>query len=137
MPHTSYEARVLKAARALSDASAKACNVDAEDNWKTYSQVFIEDARAALDAAGIADLESRLSALRKDAERAHEALKLAQARVLEDRTTLWRCHVSPKTGTVDDERGREGLREYDHVLRAIDAARSALSATQGTAGETE
>jgi hypothetical protein len=48
------EAMISAAARALANRSADVCNVDREDNWKVYSNVFIEDARAALTAAGAA-----------------------------------------------------------------------------------
>ena len=44
-------AKVSAAARVLADRSAEACNVDKDDNWKVYSEDFIEDARAALEAA--------------------------------------------------------------------------------------
>ena len=53
---------VLAAARALSDRQSAACGVDAEDMWKTYPDVFLEDAQAALDAAGVGQL---LEALQK------------------------------------------------------------------------
>lgn len=46
------EAMISAAARALANRSADVCNVDREHNWKMYSDVFIEDARAALTAAG-------------------------------------------------------------------------------------
>jgi hypothetical protein len=45
------DAMVLRAARALSDRSAEACNVNKEDNWAIYGDDFISDARAAIDAA--------------------------------------------------------------------------------------
>lgn len=42
---------VVAAARTLSDRHAAACNVDCGDVWKMYGNDFIEDARAALEAA--------------------------------------------------------------------------------------
>lgn len=45
-------AQMLLMARTLSDRSAEACNVNAEDNWKIYSELFIEDVRAMLKAIG-------------------------------------------------------------------------------------
>ena len=46
---------VRRAARVLSDRTADACGIDREDEWKTYFDSHIDDARAALEAAhGIA-----------------------------------------------------------------------------------
>jgi hypothetical protein len=42
---------VVAAARVLSDRQAAACNVDCGDMWKIHGNDFIEDARAALEAA--------------------------------------------------------------------------------------
>lgn len=42
---------VVAAARMLSDRQAAACNVDCGDMWKVHGNDFIEDARAALEAA--------------------------------------------------------------------------------------
>ena len=42
---------VVAAARMLSDRQAAACNVDCGDMWKIHGNDFIEDARAALEAA--------------------------------------------------------------------------------------
>ena len=42
---------VVAAARMLSDRQAAACNVDCGDMWKLHGNDFIEDARAALEAA--------------------------------------------------------------------------------------
>jgi hypothetical protein len=42
---------VVAAARMLSDRQAAACNVDCGDMWKMHGNDFIEDARAALEAA--------------------------------------------------------------------------------------
>jgi hypothetical protein len=44
------ERAVSVAARILSDRSAEACGVNRDDNWKIYSEDFIEDARAVLAA---------------------------------------------------------------------------------------
>ena len=43
--------QISRAGRILSDRYADACGVDREDSWKHYGQGFIEDARAALEAA--------------------------------------------------------------------------------------
>lgn len=45
------EEMVLAAARMLSDRQAAACNVDCGDMWKLHGNDFIDDARAALEAA--------------------------------------------------------------------------------------
>ena len=42
---------VVAAARVLSDRQAAACNVDCGDMWKLHGNDFIDDARAALEAA--------------------------------------------------------------------------------------
>jgi hypothetical protein len=44
--------QVLLMARTLSDRSSEACNVNADDNWKIYHQMFIDDVRAMLLAIG-------------------------------------------------------------------------------------
>jgi hypothetical protein len=45
------DAMVVAAARMLSDRQAAACNVDCGDMWKLHGNDFIDDARAALEAA--------------------------------------------------------------------------------------
>ena len=45
------ESVVSAAARVLSDRVAASCNVDCGDQWMLYGNDFIEDARAALQAA--------------------------------------------------------------------------------------
>lgn len=60
MSGAKHSPMVLAAARALSDRQAAACEVDAEDMWKTYPDVFLEDAQAALDAAGVTGLVAAL-----------------------------------------------------------------------------
>jgi hypothetical protein len=52
---------VVAAARALCKRGAEQCNVDFEDSWKVYGEDYLNDAQAALDAAGAPDL---LDALR-------------------------------------------------------------------------
>lgn len=47
-------ARITSAARALCRQASIECNVDEADNWKTYSEMFIEDARVAIEAADAA-----------------------------------------------------------------------------------
>lgn len=42
---------VVAAARVLSDRQAALCNVDCGDMWKIHGNDFLEDARAALEAA--------------------------------------------------------------------------------------
>lgn len=42
---------ISAAARVLADRSADACGVNREDNWKIYSEDFMADAKAALEAA--------------------------------------------------------------------------------------
>ena len=42
---------VHAAARALSDAHADSCEVDKDDHWKMYGDVYNDDARIALEAA--------------------------------------------------------------------------------------
>ena len=44
-------ARITAAARALCRQASIECNVGEADNWKTYSEMFIEDARVAIEAA--------------------------------------------------------------------------------------
>lgn len=45
------DAQVTAAARVLANRSADQCGVNREVNWKVYSQDFIDDARAVLEAA--------------------------------------------------------------------------------------
>lgn len=45
--------QVIAAARVLSDRSATACSVNKLDNWDIYGGEFIDDARAALEAAAV------------------------------------------------------------------------------------
>ena len=47
---------VVAAARVLCNRMADACEVDYEDSWKTYGDDYLDDAKAALDAAGVPDL---------------------------------------------------------------------------------
>lgn len=42
---------IYKAARALADRVADECGIDREDNWKTYGDSFLADARTMLNAA--------------------------------------------------------------------------------------
>lgn len=42
---------VVAAARSLNKRAAQACNVDEADSWNLYGDEYIEDARAALEAA--------------------------------------------------------------------------------------
>lgn len=44
---------IYKAARALADRVADECGIDREDNWKTYGDGFLTDARTMLNAARI------------------------------------------------------------------------------------
>lgn len=48
------------AGRTLANRSADDCCVDREDNWKLYSDDYIADAIAALDAIGADDLLAAL-----------------------------------------------------------------------------
>jgi hypothetical protein len=45
------DTQVTAAARVLANRSADQCGVNRDDNWKVYGQDFIDDARAALEAA--------------------------------------------------------------------------------------
>lgn len=45
------DASVVAAARVLCKRVAVACNIDVDDNWKTYGDMYLEDARQALGAA--------------------------------------------------------------------------------------
>lgn len=47
---------VVAAARVLCARGAALCNVDAEDSWKVHGDGFLEDAAAALYAAGMTEL---------------------------------------------------------------------------------
>lgn len=51
--HTPME---IKAARAFNKSMAETCNVDAEDQWKYYSETIIADVKAVIDAIGMHDL---------------------------------------------------------------------------------
>lgn len=48
-----YTPMVTAAARALNQCVATSCGIDAEDQWKTYSDDFLNDAQIVLDAAGM------------------------------------------------------------------------------------
>ena len=50
--------RTLAAAKALCRQASIECNVDEADNWKTYSEMFIQDAMAAVAAADAAEAPS-------------------------------------------------------------------------------
>jgi len=50
-PRKPTDEMVVSAARVLSDRQAAACNVDCGDMWKLHGNDFIDDARAALEAA--------------------------------------------------------------------------------------
>lgn len=47
---------VVAAARVLCERNAEQCNVNFEDSWKFYSDDFLADAQAMLDAAGAPEL---------------------------------------------------------------------------------
>lgn len=47
---------VVAAARVLCRRGAEQCCVDFEDSWKLYGEDYLEDARQALDAAGVPEL---------------------------------------------------------------------------------
>lgn len=47
---------VVAAARALCKRGAEQCNVDFEDSWKVYGDLYLEDAQAALQAANAQEL---------------------------------------------------------------------------------
>lgn len=47
---------VATAARVLSDRAADTCGVNRDDQWAHYSDEFLQDARAALQAAGVREL---------------------------------------------------------------------------------
>lgn len=56
-------AAISAAARVLADRAADACGVDRDDNWKLYSETFIADAIAVIDAFATpapTDLSKRL-----------------------------------------------------------------------------
>lgn len=48
---TTRKERITAAARALCKIASEECNVDEQDNWKTYSDLFIADATTAIKAA--------------------------------------------------------------------------------------
>ena len=52
---------VVAAARVLAQRAAAQCNVDAEDNWKVYGEDYLQEAEAALNAAGAPELLAALS----------------------------------------------------------------------------
>lgn len=54
---------VVAAARVLCNRMADACEIDREDAWKTYGDDYLEDAKAALDAAAATDLFDALADL--------------------------------------------------------------------------
>lgn len=47
---------IAKAARVLCDRVADQCNVDRDDNWKTYGEMYRQDATAMLEAIGASNL---------------------------------------------------------------------------------
>lgn len=51
-----YTAMVVAASRVLNQRTADESGVDAEDQWKYYSESFKEDAQAMLDAIGAPEL---------------------------------------------------------------------------------
>jgi cobalamin biosynthesis protein CbiG len=51
LDHRIYPPRTVAAARALAARNAEVCGTDPEDVWKFYSEDFLADAQAALDAA--------------------------------------------------------------------------------------
>lgn len=51
---------VVAAARALCKSASDACNVDFEDNWKIYSETYLADAQAAIEATGALGLLAAL-----------------------------------------------------------------------------
>ena len=55
------------AGRTLANRSADACGIDREDNWKLYSDDYIADAIAALDAIGAYELLATLQLFNNDA----------------------------------------------------------------------
>jgi len=50
------KAMVVAVARCLNARAAEACGVDAQDQWKFYGDLYIEDAKAALEAADVPGL---------------------------------------------------------------------------------
>lgn len=64
-----YLPMVIVAARVINQRVADTCGIDAEDQWKLYGNDILEDAKAALDAAGAPELLEALS-------EADEALEL-------------------------------------------------------------
>jgi hypothetical protein len=54
---------VVAAARAICKLNSDSCGVNDDDNWKQYGETFLEDARAALDAAGAFKLRDALKGL--------------------------------------------------------------------------
>lgn len=67
-----YTPMVTAAARALNQCVATSCGIDAEDQWKTYSDDFLNDAQIVLDAAGVPDILAALNQItdyaRKDGD---------------------------------------------------------------------
>lgn len=51
---------VVSAARVLCRRMADACEFDHEDAWKDYGNDYLDDAKAALDAAGALELLTAL-----------------------------------------------------------------------------
>ena len=54
---------VVRAARALCIRASETCGVNYDDNWKTYSDEWLTDAQAMLDAVGAPDLLEALQRL--------------------------------------------------------------------------
>ena len=51
---------VVAAARVLCKRGAEQCNVDFDDSWKVYGDMYLEDAKAVLEAVGAPELLSEL-----------------------------------------------------------------------------
>lgn len=58
-----YGPMVVAAARVLCKRSAEQCNVDFQDSWKFYSEDYLADDAAALDAAAAPELLEALTTL--------------------------------------------------------------------------
>jgi hypothetical protein len=50
-PAARHTPAVVTAARVLCKRAAEECNVNADDSWAVYADIFLEDAQAALAAA--------------------------------------------------------------------------------------
>lgn len=57
---TQHTPMVVAAAKVLCLRSSNTCNVDYDDAWRIYGEEYLEDAKAALDAAGAPDLLEEL-----------------------------------------------------------------------------